>query len=58
MVVQIDMALCSGCGLCIELCPEVFGWGVDGKAVVLKQESETCNIEDIADQCPMEAINI
>lgn len=58
MVVQIDMALCSGCGLCIELCPEVFGWQADGKAVVLKQESETCNIEDIADQCPMEAINI
>jgi len=58
MVVQVDQGLCTGCGLCVELCPDVFGLDADGKAVVLKQESETSNIEDIADQCPLEAINV
>ena len=58
MAVVVDQALCSGCGLCIELCPDVFSWGSDGRAIVLKQESETCNIEEIADQCPTEAINV
>ena len=50
MSIKVDQALCSGCGLCVELCPEVFSWGSEGKAVVKKQES--------ADQCPMEAIEI
>ena len=58
MVVQVDQALCSGCGLCVDLCAEVFAWGSDGKVVAIKQESESCNLEEIADQCPMEAINI
>jgi ferredoxin len=57
-MIEVDQSLCSGCGLCIELCPEVFGWSADGKAMVQKQESDTCNPEEIADQCPMEAINI
>jgi len=55
-MVYVDQALCSGCGICVEACPEVFVWGADGKATVLKQESENCNLEDIADQCPVEAI--
>jgi ferredoxin len=58
MGVSVDQALCSGCGLCVELCSEVFAWGSDGKVVAVKQESETSNIEEIADQCPAEAINV
>lgn len=58
MVVVVDQALCSGCGLCVELCPDVFAWGSDGKVTAQKQQSETCNVEDIADQCPMEAIDV
>jgi ferredoxin len=54
----VDQALCSGCGLCMELCPEVFGMGPEGKATVLKQECETCNLEEISDQCPTDAIDI
>lgn len=58
MTVSVDKALCSGCGLCVDLCAEVFALDSDGKAMAIKQESETCNIEEIADQCPAEAINI
>ncbi|MFC1568185.1 ferredoxin [Candidatus Margulisiibacteriota bacterium] len=58
MKVSVDQALCSGCGLCIDLCPDVFSWGSDGKVVATKNESESCSIEEVADQCPMECINI
>jgi ferredoxin len=57
-MIVIDQALCSGCGLCIELCPEVFALSEDGKAIVAKQECGSCSLEDIVDQCPMEAIDI
>jgi ferredoxin len=58
MAISIDQALCSGCGLCIELCPEAFTWGSDGKVQAVKDECELHSLEEIADQCPMEAINI
>lgn len=57
-MVSVDQALCSGCGLCIEMCPEVFTWGSDGKAQAIASSCEIHNLEDIADQCPMEAIDI
>jgi ferredoxin len=58
MGVSVDQALCTGCGLCIELCPEVFSWGSDGKAQALKSYCEVHNVEEVADQCPPEAINV
>ncbi|MBU1026695.1 MAG: ferredoxin [Candidatus Margulisbacteria bacterium] len=58
MQVSVDQSLCTGCGLCVELCPDVFAWGSEGKVDVMKHESDTCSIEDVADQCPVEAINV
>jgi ferredoxin len=58
MAVSVDQALCTGCGLCVELCPDVFAWGSDGKVSAIKQESDSCNIEEISDQCPTEAIDV
>ncbi|MBU0502726.1 MAG: ferredoxin [Candidatus Margulisbacteria bacterium] len=58
MAVKVDQALCSGCGICVDLCPDVFAWGSDGKAVAVKQESGNCNLEEIAGQCPTEAIDL
>lgn len=57
-MVSIDQSLCSGCGICVEACPEVFVWGADGKATVMKQEDEDGKLEEIADQCPAEAIQL
>jgi ferredoxin len=58
MALKVDQALCSGCGLCIDLCPEAFTWGSDGKAEAVRESCEIHNLEDIADQCPMEAIEV
>lgn len=58
MKVQIDKETCIGCGLCADMCPDIFAMQED-KAVVSVQpvtnEQETCSRE-AADQCPVSAI--
>jgi ferredoxin len=56
----VDQEVCTGCGLCVETCPQVFGWE-DDKAVatmdpVAWEFEESC--QDAADTCPVDAIII
>lgn len=57
----VDQDTCTACGLCIDLCPEVFLEGPDGNAVAIEgdvpPEFEEAT-RDAADQCPVEAISI
>ncbi len=55
--VEVDQALCTGCGLCVDSCPEVFELGADGLARVKSSEGcDTCNLEEVAGNCPTNAI--
>jgi ferredoxin len=60
MKVAVDPELCSQCGLCVELAPDVFEMG-DDSAVVLV-EIVPPDLEDdateAAESCPEEAISI
>ena len=60
MKAEIDKSLCTGCGLCCDLCKEVFAYE-KGKAAV-KVDIIPENMEDkcrqTADACPFEAIKI
>ncbi len=52
---------CIACGLCIEMCPEVFEMGDDNTAKVKtdpvpSEQEETC--KEAAAACPVEAIKI
>lgn len=55
----VDPELCIGCGLCPELCPEIFELGDDDLAHVIVEEIDDvdCAI-DARDSCPVSAISI
>jgi len=61
MKATVDPDLCTACGLCEEICPEVFEPDADGIAQVkvdeIPEEFEE-SARDAADQCPVEAIKI
>jgi ferredoxin len=57
---MVDSDLCTGCGLCVDICPEVFELR-DGLAeaidpVVPQAYAETC--QEAAESCPVAAIDI
>ncbi len=55
----VDFDLCIGCGLCAEICPEVFELRDDLKAWVIGDDKCTsCDCQEAADTCPSEAITL
>ena len=61
MKVRVDQESCTGCGLCLDLCPDMFELNDEALAEA-KQEDVPENLEDdvreAADECPVEAIVI
>ena len=56
----IDSSGCISCGLCAELCPEVFAIAVDGMAEVKAQPTRS-NIHDACEaeeSCPVQVIHV
>lgn len=57
----VNEDLCIGCGLCAEICPEVFEMNDDMIAVVIVDEVPS-ELEDsareAAESCPVEAITL
>ena len=56
--VTVDTATCVGCGLCEQGCPEVFKIEGDGIAHVLAHACSSCNLQEVAEQCPVNAIKV
>ena len=56
--VTVDASACVGCGLCEQNCPDVFEMKDDGIAHVKAHESANCNLQEVADQCPVNFIKV
>ena len=57
----VDQDLCIGCGLCEDICPEVFKLLDDGLAHVIAEDPGPelfGDIEDSIASCPVEAISL
>ena len=56
----VDANVCTGCGLCVDICSEVFEMG--GEAAIVMSDpvpdghEESC--QDAAESCPVEAISV
>jgi ferredoxin len=61
MKATVDKNLCLGCGICVDVCPEVFEMDDDNKAQAkvnpIPSEAEV-SCRDAADQCPESTIKI
>ena len=56
--VIVDAETCVGCGLCEQNCPDVFEMKDDGIAYVKANECASCDLVEVASQCPVEAIKV
>lgn len=61
MSVKINQEDCIGCGVCMQVCPQIFGLDEDeGKATILLEEapeSERDTVKEAIDSCPIGCIN-
>ncbi|MCS3924024.1 4Fe-4S binding protein [Methanosalsum natronophilum] len=57
MVAIVDAEECTGCELCVDVCPvEAISMNDDELAVI---DADTCNdCGDCVDECPVEAISM
>ncbi len=60
MKAKIDRDGCISCGMCTEICPEVFELADDGLAHVIRQPDESTEkqAKEAEESCPVQVIEI
>ena len=61
MKASVDQDGCISCGLCIDVCPEVFSYNSDDKSVAIDDdipEDALERAEEAQDGCPVSVIDL
>ena len=60
MRARVDENACTGCGLCVEICPEVFEMDDETAVVTVREVPEDLEdaVDEAAESCPAEAIDL
>jgi len=56
MTAQVDVGLCTGCGICTDICPMYAITITDDKARIEAEKCSGCGVCE--DECPMGAIHV
>lgn len=58
MIPTVDQELCIGCGICVDLCPEVFVMEDEKSQVIGADQCASCDCQEAVDSCPVSAITM
>lgn len=59
MKATVDKEGCISCGLCVNLCPDVFSWDENGKAEGGEvSNGQEARAKDARDGCPVSVIDL
>lgn len=56
MKITINQEACIGCGMCQSLCDKCFILKGDKAEVIKEDGCEECDIQEVIDNCPVNAI--
>lgn len=59
---EVNMAVkisndCTGCGVCVDIAPDIFKIGSNGQATVINPNGDAKKIQEAIDSCPVSAIS-